>query len=155
MSAREYCHISQYEFEDALGMNDGEQVSGLTFIRFKQEGCRELVYDAPIDDRYSIRVYSSIVPNCGARDVGQDAIKVVRMFWYGDGNSKPIGKQKRVNRIQTWKDNLLLRIASVLSEPVIGCPACGGPMKQRSGPYGAFLGCLAYPHCTGRRKIEK
>jgi formylglycine-generating enzyme required for sulfatase activity len=33
------------------------------------------------------------------------------------------------------------------------CPDCGGPMRLRSGKYGRFLGCAAYPHCRGTRQL--
>jgi ssDNA-binding Zn-finger/Zn-ribbon topoisomerase 1 len=34
------------------------------------------------------------------------------------------------------------------------CPQCGGPMIQRSGPRGDFLGCRAFPACRGTRPVS-
>ena len=155
MSAHEYHQISQQEFEEAIGFRGGELVSGLAFFPIKQPGCKELLYEAIIDDKYSIRIYSSIILNQGSRDVGQDAIRVVKMFFTPEGKFRPVGKEKRVNRIGTWRKNLLLRIDAVASEQTIGCPECGGPMKERRGPHGAFWGCLGYPKCCGTRKAER
>ena len=37
---------------------------------------------------------------------------------------------------------------------IVTCPQCGGPMKQRSGKFGAFWGCSRYPDCRGTRRAE-
>lgn len=34
------------------------------------------------------------------------------------------------------------------------CPECGAQLKERSGPYGLFMGCSTYPACTYKRKIK-
>lgn len=34
------------------------------------------------------------------------------------------------------------------------CPDCGGKLRERSGPYGRFLGCTNYPKCRYNRKIR-
>ena len=33
------------------------------------------------------------------------------------------------------------------------CPECGGRLRERSGPYGRFMGCINYPNCRYNRKI--
>ena len=33
------------------------------------------------------------------------------------------------------------------------CPDCGGKLKEKSGMYGAFIGCSNYPNCKYTRKI--
>jgi len=36
------------------------------------------------------------------------------------------------------------------------CPECrGGWLVDRSGRYGAFLGCVRYPACDGKAKVSK
>ncbi len=36
------------------------------------------------------------------------------------------------------------------------CPACGdGWLTERAGRYSTFLGCVRYPHCTGKRQLPK
>lgn len=35
------------------------------------------------------------------------------------------------------------------------CHLCGRPMEKKSGAYGVFWGCSAYPKCTGARGISK
>lgn len=39
-------------------------------------------------------------------------------------------------------------------EPTI-CPDCGGKLRERSGPYGRFYGCMNYPICRYNRPIKK
>lgn len=34
------------------------------------------------------------------------------------------------------------------------CPECGGRLRERSGPYGRFMGCSNYPTCRYNRKIH-
>lgn len=34
------------------------------------------------------------------------------------------------------------------------CPECGGRLRERSGPYGCFMGCSNYPSCRYNRKIR-
>ncbi|MZQ97671.1 MAG: DNA topoisomerase I [Acidaminobacter sp.] len=34
------------------------------------------------------------------------------------------------------------------------CPECGGQLRERSGPYGRFMGCSNYPDCRYNRKIR-
>lgn len=154
MSQREYHHVSQAEFEEAIGLN-GELRSGLCFLPKQIAGCRELVYEAIQTEVFSIRVYSSVIPRNGARDVGEDAIRFVRVFFDTTGKERIVGTEKRVNRIKTWRKNLLARIEQMATEEIIACPVCGNPMKERRGPHGKFLGCVQYPKCTGTRKVER
>ena len=35
------------------------------------------------------------------------------------------------------------------------CPECGQPLAQRTGPYGPFLACTAFPQCKYIKKDEK
>ena len=44
-----------------------------------------------------------------------------------------------------------------ISEPQVlpECPECGGVLKQRTGQYGAFLGCSNYPKCKHTKNIPK
>lgn len=34
------------------------------------------------------------------------------------------------------------------------CPECGGRLRERSGPYGRFVGCSNYPTCRYNRKMR-
>jgi DNA topoisomerase-1 len=34
------------------------------------------------------------------------------------------------------------------------CPDCGGQMVSRSGTYGTFWGCKAFPKCRGTRDSQ-
>ena len=34
------------------------------------------------------------------------------------------------------------------------CQECGGQLRERSGPYGRFMGCCKYPACSYKRKVR-
>lgn len=34
------------------------------------------------------------------------------------------------------------------------CPDCKGPMQSRTGKYGTFWGCKAFPECKGTRDSQ-
>lgn len=158
MSQRTFYQITQDEFETALGMTAGELVSGLAFLRVPVKGTFENVYEANLSESYAIRIYSSIESrsaNHVARDCGEDAIRICHVFYNDKGNPRIVGTEKRINRIQTWKKNLLKRIQQMASEDVIACPVCGSPMKLRSGSHGKFFGCTNFPQCKGTRNVER
>ena len=35
------------------------------------------------------------------------------------------------------------------------CPACDGPMRERNGARGPFLGCCSFPVCRGTREVAR
>lgn len=35
------------------------------------------------------------------------------------------------------------------------CPLCNGPMAERNGKNGTFLGCKGFPNCKGTRNFPK
>ncbi|HEY3110473.1 MAG TPA: topoisomerase DNA-binding C4 zinc finger domain-containing protein, partial [Chloroflexota bacterium] len=35
------------------------------------------------------------------------------------------------------------------------CPLCGREMRERTGPYGKFLGCTGFPACRGTIDLER
>ena len=46
-------------------------------------------------------------------------------------------------------------IASAISKyDTNSCPKCGGQLRDRSGPYGRFMGCSNYPACGYKGKIR-
>lgn len=149
MSNREFYPISQQEMEDALGLAGGSGIDGLEFRQIRPPGTSEIVYEADMQARgFAVRCYSSIVSGT-ARGVGQDAIRIVKVFYDVNGKAWPF-KAFTVNRIVTWRKNLQRRIIEVRDMPVRVCPKCGRPMKERTGPYGKFFGCASYPKCDGK-----
>lgn len=133
--------------------NTHELVYGRREDWVRIEGDRE-VYRLP----FSLRVYTSLTLQ-GARNVGEDAIRV--SVWGARLRDTQleyfmIGGAKRVNRIQTWADNLQHRIDNwvELLEPL--CPLCGAPMMLRKSDHGRFYGCLRFhtDRCRGQRKLE-
>lgn len=117
-------------------------------------GTAELVYERPVNDGLSVRVYSSITERLGsARDVGEDAIRVV--VW-AIKSKVIVASEKRVHRVRGWRSNLADRIARAIlrieRDEIASC-ACGGYWVRRTGKYGEFYGCSGYPVCKRTKKI--
>jgi hypothetical protein len=96
----------------------------------------------------TLRVYSTL-ENGVARDNGKDAIRCV-LFWKSpDGEIKLMGVEKKVLRIETWRDNLSKRINGW--EEMMGptCPLCKSPMTKRKNRANKheFYSCIQYPVC--------
>jgi hypothetical protein len=107
-----------------------------------------LVYERPVNDGLSVRVYSSITERLGgARDVGEDAIRVV--VW-AVKNKVLVASEKRVHRVRGWRTNLADRIAR---DEVAAC-ACGGYWVKRTGKYGESYVCSGYPVCKRTTKLR-
>lgn len=157
MSKRTFCAITQAEFEETIGVSTGVLVAGLAFYRTPLKGCVELVYESNQSEELSIRVYSSVIPRTKeVRDCGEDAIRICHVYYGKDRTfGRIVGTQKRVNRIQTWKKNLIQRINEVARDEPVVCPVCFSPMVLRSGNFGKFFGCVSFPKCKGTRNVER
>lgn len=119
-------------------------------------GTAELVYERPVNDCLSVRVYSSITEQLGgARDVGEDAIRVV--VWAIE-SKVIVASEKRVHRVRGWRSNLGDRIARAIlrieRDEIASC-ACGGYWVKRTGKYGEFYGCSDYPVCRRTKKLRR
>jgi len=150
MSKRTYTDIDKQEFEAALAE------TGFAFKEVDYEWSGELIYEAESENgMFTLRVYSSLSKHTGhARDKGSDAIRTVVIH---TDTGRPVLKEKRTNRIQTWKKNLKKKIdnmASRQSEVEI-CGQCGNPMVIRTSKDGnEFYGCSQYPECTYTKSIN-
>ena len=40
-------------------------------------------------------------------------------------------------------------------DPLLACPSCGSAMRQLSGAYGPFYGCVRFPDCRGRLTVKQ
>ena len=66
-------------------------------------------------------------------------------------NRKNITDSKiRKKHIKNIKNN-------IINNDLTKCPKCGGPLVERSGQYGRFIGCSNYPKCkyTSNTKTER
>lgn len=139
-----YVHITQDQMEAALGPE---------FKRLDLPNTYEIVYGkrADVDDvPVTIRVYSSLEPEIGSREVGKDAIRVsvyCRVNVEGETKIRRIGTSKRVNRVPGWEDRLKKRIERWQEMLGPHCRRCGAPTVVKLGKYGKFYGCVLYPEC--------
>jgi DNA topoisomerase-1 len=46
------------------------------------------------------------------------------------------------------------KVKGVPPDPPIACDKCGSPMVMKSGKFGMFLACSAYPECENTREVE-
>lgn len=99
----------------------------------------------------AVRVFTSIALIGRSRDIGKDAIRVVVMARGVDGTPYPIGKDRRVHRVEGWRENLAERLDNIQRQLDPECPECAAPMVARSGANGRkFFGCIRY-HSAGCR----
>ena len=117
------------------------------FKEVKLEGTTEIVYGKIVKPHTCLRVYTSIAHGT-SRKVGEDAIRVCLVYRLPEGTIKGIGSDKRVNRVESWKKNLQLRLDKWELE-LLGptCQYCNFPTKLRKGKNGNFYGCIQYPNC--------
>lgn len=119
----------------------------------------QLMWQLPV----SIRVYTGIHLSGQQRDKGKDAIRVSVWYKY-DNEPRMLGGDKRVHRVEGWRENLDERIHNWMRciEPF--CPLCTAPMllhKPKAGGkfFHAFYGCIRYsktgPSCGGTRPYEE
>lgn len=129
---------------------------GRGFDAIKIDGTHEVVFAKTVPEKadLEIRVFTSIDGRGEARDVGDDAIRVVI---YSPKYKRGVGSDARVYRVKGWGENLDNRLFSIFEQARTGlalCPACGAYMLERSGKNGRpFFGCVTYPACKGTVSI--
>ena len=133
-----YTEITYQEFQRVM-TDQGFQIN-----TFDLSG--EYVFDRYVEYKgasFIVRVYSSVDKRYNkTRNVGTDAIRVVILNAAGymmRGN-------KRVNRVETWKENLQKRLDNWIGVADL-CPQCGMPLQNKKGRWGNFIGCSAFPTC--------
>lgn len=127
-----------------------EFLVGRGFIPLTIEGTKELVYGRIVAQNLSLRVYTSIVGG-SSRGVGKDAIRTVlvtRINGRGpDSEIKIVGSDRRVHRVEGWRNNLQDRLDHWQEQLGLVCPKCGRMTVKRQSARGPFWGCSAYPVC--------
>ncbi len=121
------------------------------FTEIKLDRTVEIVYSRVVAKNVCLRIFTSVAYGEG-RECGTDAIRVALVYRRRDGEIVGIGKDTRVNRIETWQTNLQKRLDN-WKELYIICPICAMPMRKRRNKQAktTFWGCLAYPECKGTR----
>lgn len=121
------------------------------FYRLPVEGTYETVYATRVKDSLTLRIYSTI-QNGQSREKGADAIRLT--LWYRPSKDVPpklVGTQKKLLRVESWRDNLSKRFDEW--ETMVGpsCPVCGCPTAERKNKVTKkkFYGCVDFPACRG------
>jgi hypothetical protein len=149
MSKRTYTEITKNEFEQTLSE------TSLQFTREDYSWAGEIIYEADSDNgMFTLRVYSSISKHTGkSRENGSDAIRTVVLHTQ---TGRPVLKEKRTNRIKTWKKNLKQKINTLSDKQsdIQICDECGSVMVIRENSSGdEFYGCSSYPDCENTKSI--
>jgi hypothetical protein len=137
MSGSRYVAIVESEFRGFIETQMG-------FSEVEVKNCHELVWDRKYDDRYSVRVFSTISGG-ESRSSGQDAIRCV-LFDGKTGRVTKVGA--RVHRTKSALPNMRERCRDIwrLLKSSPRC-SCGGVMVEREGRSGKFRGCSCFPAC--------
>jgi hypothetical protein len=114
-------------------------------------GTKELVYGQVVRPGICLRVYTSVVGEA-SRDNGEDAIRCV-LVTKVDNEVKFIGSDRRVHRVQGWRNNLQDRLNNWPQQLGPDCPKCGAATVQRRSKRGPFWGCSRYPVCRSIQPI--
>lgn len=149
---KKFTTFSTKDFETFLGVgNDGKPVANSNAWKFHKieiQGTYENVYGMRVAPNITLRIYSTLEGGF-ARDNGKDAIRCV-LFWKSpEDEIKLIGVEKKVLRIETWRDNLGKRINEWKDMMGPSCPLCKSPMTKRKNRTNKneFYGCVQYPTC--------
>lgn len=144
-----YTEISEKEFEDTL------TAKGYNWKRISEPYTKENPYLIEYNGIY-IKIYSSIVRGV-SREVGSDAIRVIG--WDPISNFPVMNSERRVNRTDGWRQNLVNRIEGVIQkmENVEKCKTCGGVLVERVNrtTKEKFLGCLNYKNHPKKGECKK
>lgn len=144
----QYTQITEQEMDTVLNK----------FTKIQIPNTHELVYEIRFPEAHmshiALRVYSSICQGV-SRKCGYDAIRIIL---FDTKMNKAFAKSSRVNRIETWKDNLLTK-ARELYKTVnrYKCCFCENYMieRVRQSDKAKFLGCCSYPKCKFTRQLKK
>lgn len=131
-----YTEITQAEFEDLLNLQ------GYKWRKLDEPMAKEAVY--LVDTKgINVKIFSSIVSGM-SREVGADAIRTVG--WDPVSNFPVMSSERRVNRTEGWRQNLVSRIEDVRQkmQNTEKCKNCGAMMVERtnSKTKEKFMGCL-------------
>lgn len=171
--AAEYIQVTLDDFEEQFNILSKKEPTKRAFELFRPKG-QEAYYVCKLHEAKEgtllIKVYTSISSDRRkARNVGEDAIRIVLGWEDPDGWFRCIDKGKRVFRSggknATAHDVIKRTIdrAREMAKDAIGeqhkikkCKACSRPMVLREGSNGLFYGCLGFAKnkaCTATMRI--
>lgn len=154
----QFIPVTLNDFEKQFNVPSKKDLTKRAFELVQPKGF-EAYYNCTLKENntgsLTLKVYTSIAADReAARDVGEDAIRIVILWVDKAGWCKAIGeKPKRVYRSggtnSTAKDVIeraFTRAKEVAKEAmtVEMCCKCGRPMVERKGKNGFFLGCIGF-----------
>ena len=166
----EYQALQEHEREEYLRREkerkEREMEQKLLLVKTEDEILPAQILKAKLEDISSSRGFSSIIQ----QQVLQNSNIVTDLFgkrWlqckfckkisieddfssYGGEDGPAVGV---CYNCKNYAVEELLKKAKSIKVKAPMCPLCGGVLKEKTGPYGSFLGCSKYPSCrfTARR----
>lgn len=144
--------FSKQQFEQGLATAlrtavDKLGIPNARLLREKSHGGSEytyLIYTGQAN--IWIKVFSSIDPRTDhSRDNGEDAVRFMLIDrTVPDQPVALLHKQPYMQRIHTWKKNLVKRLHGLLDQALVlqtNLCTCGSAKVERTGQNGPFLGC--------------
>ncbi len=122
------------------------------FQEVQVPGTKERVYSKFVDKGVCLRVYTSIVGE-SSRGTGEDAIRTILVTKVCN-DVKIIGGDRRVHRVEGWRNNLQNRLDGWRDQLGPACPKCQGATVRRRSRKGPFWGCCKYPVCKTVQPIS-
>lgn len=126
------------------------------FVEMQVAGVKERVYGKVVSQMVTgplcLRVYTSIEGE-SSRPLGEDAIRTV-LVTRVDGAVKVIGADRRVHRVEGWRENLQKRLDTWSEQLGPKCPKCGAVTVRKQSRRGPFWGCCKYPVCRTVQPIQ-
>lgn len=164
----QFIPVTLENFEEQFNIPSKKNPEQRAFNLIRPQGS-EAYYECKLKETKAgqliLKVYTSIRSDKNkARDVGEDAIRIVVLWADISGWNKPIGeKSKRIYRsggINSTAYDVIERAFKRSKEIAIEAMRiticyCGRPMIVRKGINGDFLGCIGYSKnvCKGTRSI--
>lgn len=129
-----------------------ELMDDMKFKEILVEGTFERVWQFKINDRFDIRVYSTInIDSTECRRNGKDAI---RCLVYDNISKKVLRLERRVHRTISALINVRLRCRELYRYVRDNSCSCGGVLIERiSKTSHQFKGCSNFPVCTNNKNI--
>ena len=141
-----YTNISEQDMRGYFAVQPGN------WQQVHPEGVKELTFGLRVAINLTLRVFTGIAGG-QSRAKGKDAIRVCLFHRDTDGNVRLVGGDRRVHRVEGWRNNLTNRLDGWREQLGPKCPKCGSHTVRRKSRIGQFWGCSNYPGCKSIQSI--
>lgn len=153
--SRQYTEVS-YLAIDTFFKDINSKKKNTMWTQIYPEKTFEAVYAATINERFELRIYTSVSINTNtSREVGKDAIRIII---YDIIYDKVFKTTSRINRNGNIFEKIKIKGSALwksFNPDDYICPKCNAPLVFKKSVNGKFLGCSKYrvTGCKGTKKI--